>query len=175
MLPTKKNQSWFPSIFNDFIGSDWVERLHSSSPMNIIETENEFKVEMAAPGLTKDDFNVKVTNDNLLSVCVKQEKKSEEKDKKGRYLRKEFSYTQFQQNLILPENVDKDKIEAKVDNGVLDIIIPKLLPTKWPLLKNRLRYINIYQNHGKGVPQEHPYFTSHTVNLMLKNLCIFVD
>jgi HSP20 family protein len=130
MLPTKKNQSWFPSIFNDFIGSDWVERLHSSSPMNIIETENEFKVEMAAPGLTKDDFNVKVTNDNLLSVCVKQEKKSEEKDKKGRYLRKEFSYTQFQQNLILPENVDKDKIGAKVCNGVLNICIPKKTPDK---------------------------------------------
>ncbi|MBO5919891.1 MAG: Hsp20/alpha crystallin family protein [Bacteroidales bacterium] len=130
MLPTKKNQSWFPSIFNDFIGSDWVERLHSSSPMNIMENENEFKVEMAVPGLTKDDFSVKVTNDNLLSVCVKQEKKSEDKDKKGRYLRKEFSYTQFQQNLILPDNVDKDKIEAKVDNGVLDIIIPKVTPDK---------------------------------------------
>ena len=130
MLPTKKNQSWFPSIFNDFIGSDWVERLHSSSPMNIIENENEFKVEMAAPGLTKDDFSVKVTNDNLLSVCVKQEKKSEEKDKKGRYLRKEFSYTQFQQNLILPDNADKEKIEAKVNNGVLDNTIPKFTPDK---------------------------------------------
>jgi HSP20 family protein len=130
MLPTKKNQNWFPSIFNDFMGSDWVERLHSSSPMNIIECDDKFKVEMAAPGLTKDDFNIKVTNDNLLSVTVKQEQKNEEKDKKGRYLRKEFSYTQFQQNLILPENVDKDKIEAKVDNGVLDIIIPKVTPDK---------------------------------------------
>ena len=130
MLPTKKNQNWFPSIFNDFMGSDWVERLHSSSPMNIIETDDKFKVEMAAPGLTKDDFNIKVTNDNLLSVTVKQEQKNEEKDKKGRYLRKEFSYTQFQQNLILPENVDKDKIEAKVNNGVLDVIIPKKTPDK---------------------------------------------
>ena len=97
---------------------------------NIIETENDFKVEMAAPGLTKDDFTVKVTNDNLLSVTVKQEKKAEEKDKKGRYLRKEFSYAQFQQNLILPDNVDKEKIEAKVNNGVLDIIIPKVTPDK---------------------------------------------
>ena len=130
MLPTKKNQSWFPSIFNDFMGSDWVERLHSSSPMNIIETDDKFKVEMAAPGLTKDDFNIKVTNDNLLTVTVKQEHKNEEKDKKGRYLRKEFSYSQFQQNLILPENVDKDKIEAKVCNGVLDICIPKKTPDK---------------------------------------------
>lgn len=130
MLPTKKNQSWFPSIFNDFIGSDWVERLHSSSPINIIETDTDFKVEIAAPGLTKDDFNIKVTNDNLLTVSVKQEQHREEKDKKGRYLRKEFSYTQFQQNLILPENVDKDKICAKVNNGVLDISIPKKTPDK---------------------------------------------
>ncbi len=130
MLPTKKNQSWFPSIFNDFMGSDWVERLHSSSPMNIIETDDKYKVEMAAPGLTKDDFNIKITNDNLLTVTVKQEQKNEEKDKKGRYLRKEFSYTQFQQNLILPENVDKDKIGAKVCNGVLDICIPKKTPDK---------------------------------------------
>ena len=130
MLPTKKNQNWFPSIFNDFMGSDWVERLHSSSPMNIIECDDKFKVEMAAPGLTKDDFNIKVTNYNLLSVTVKQEQKNEEKDKKGRYLRKEFSYTQFQQNLILPENVDKDKIVAKVCNGVLNICIPKKTPDK---------------------------------------------
>ncbi len=130
MLPTKKNQSWFPSIFNDFIGSDWVERLHSSSPMNIIETDEQFKVEMATPGLTKDDFTIKITNDNLLTVTVKQEQKNEEKDKKGRYLRKEFSYSQFQQNLILPENVDKDKIEAKVNNGVLEVIIPKKTPDK---------------------------------------------
>lgn len=130
MLPTKKNQSWFPSIFNDFIGSDWVERLHSTSPINILETEDKFEVEIAAPGLTKDDFTIKVTNDNLLTVCVKQEERKEEKDKKGRYLRKEFSYSQFQQNLILPENVDKDKIEAKVTNGVLDINIPKKTPDK---------------------------------------------
>lgn len=130
MLPTKKNQSWFPSIFNDFIGSDWVERMHSTSPINIIEAEEKFKVEIAAPGLAKDDFTVKITNDNLLTVNVKQENKNEEKDKEGRYLRKEFSYTQFQQNLILPENVDKDKIEAKVCNGVLEICIPKKNPDK---------------------------------------------
>ena len=130
MLPTKKNQSWFPSIFNDFIGSDWVERLHSTSPINILETEDKFEVEIAAPGLTKDDFTIKVTNDNLLTVSVKQEERKEEKDKKGRYLRKEFSYSQFQQNLILPDNVDKDKIEAKVTNGVLDIHIPKKTPDK---------------------------------------------
>ena len=104
--------------------------MHSTSPINIIETDDKFKVEIAAPGLSKDDFTVKITNDNLLTVNVKQENKKEEKDKEGRYLRKEFSYTQFQQNLILPENVDKDKIEAKVCNGVLNICIPKKNPDK---------------------------------------------
>ena len=95
MLPTKKNQNWFPSIFNDFIGSDWVERLHSSSPINIIETDADFKVEIAAPGLTKDDFNIKVTNDNLLTVSVKQEQHKEEKDKKGSREREHVITGQF--------------------------------------------------------------------------------
>lgn len=130
MLPTKRNQGWFPSLFNDFLGSDWVERMHSSSPINIIEKDCCYDVEIAAPGLKKEDFTVKVTNDNLLTITVKQEENKEEKDKKGRYLRKEFSYSQFQQNLILPDNVDKEKIEAKACNGVLSICIPKKTPDK---------------------------------------------
>jgi Molecular chaperone (small heat shock protein) len=130
MLPSKKNQNWFPAIFNDFMGSDWISKMNSPSPINIIETDNEYKVEIAVPGLTKDDFTVKITNDNLLVVNVKQEQKQEEKDKKGRYLRREFTCTHFQQNLILPDNVEKDKIQAKVCNGVLDIEIPKTTPDK---------------------------------------------
>lgn len=125
MLPSKKSQNWYPGIFNDFMGSDWIEKMNSASPINIIETDTEYKVEIAAPGLTKDDFTVKVTHDNLMVVVVKQKQQSGEKDKKGRYLRQEFSYSQFQQNLILPDNVDKDKIKAKVNNGILDIEIPK--------------------------------------------------
>ncbi len=130
MLPSKKTQNWLPGIFNDFMGSDWIEKINSASPINIIETDSDYRVEIAAPGLTKDDFTVKVTSDNLMIVVVKQKQQSEEKDKKGRYLRREFSYSQFQQNLILPENIDKDKIKAKVNNGILDIEIPKKTPDK---------------------------------------------
>lgn len=130
MLPSKKSQNWLPSIFNDFIGNNWIEKINSSSPINIIETDTDYKVEIAAPGLTKDDFTIKISNDNLMIVSVNHKQQSEEKDKKGRYLRQEFSYSQFQQNLILPDNVDKDKIMAKVSNGVLDIEIPKKTPDK---------------------------------------------
>lgn len=130
MLPSKKSQNWYPGFFSDFMGSDLIEKINSASPINIIETDTDYKVEIAAPGLTKDDFTVKVTHDNLMIVVVKQKQHSEEKDKKGRYLRQEFSYSQFQQNLILPDNVDKDKIKAKVNNGILDIEIPKKAPDK---------------------------------------------
>lgn len=130
MLPSKKSQNWLPGIFNDFMGSDWIEKMNSSTPINIMETDTDYKVEIAAPGLTKEDFSVKVTNDNLMIVTVEQHSRSEEKDKKGRYLRREFSYSQFQQNLILPDNADKEKIQARMSNGVLDIDIPKKTPDK---------------------------------------------
>lgn len=130
MLPSKKSQNWLPGIFNDFMGSDWIEKINSASPINILESETGYKVEIAAPGLTKEDFCVKVSNDNLMVVTVKQKNESEEKDKKGRYLRREFSYSEFQQNLILPDNIDRDKINAKVNNGILDIEIPKRTPDK---------------------------------------------
>ena len=84
------------------------------------------RVEMAAPGMTKDDFKVNVDENNNLTICMekKEEKKEEKKDKK--YLRREFSYSKFQQTILLPENVEKDKISAKVEHGILSIEIPKV-------------------------------------------------
>ena len=107
--------------------------------VNILEDEDEFKVEVAAPGMTKEDFKVNINEDNELLVTMeKREEHSEgdEKDnegknrKKGTYLRREFSYSQFQQRLILPDNVEKGKIEARVENGVLTIEIPKKKESK---------------------------------------------
>ena len=122
MMPARKSQNWLPGIFNDFFGNEWVEKTNSASPaINIKESENEYKVEVAAPGMTKDDFSIKIDADNQLIVSM--EKKDE--NKKEKYLRREFAYTQFQQIMILPDNVEKDKIEAKVENGVLQIDIPK--------------------------------------------------
>lgn len=127
MTPARKiNNGWLPSIFNDFFGNEWVPKTNASSPaINIIETENEFKVELAAPGATKDDFLVKIDDDGHLLVSMEKKVEKKEGEKDGRYLRREFSHTHFRQTMILPDNVEKDKISAKVEHGVLAISIPK--------------------------------------------------
>ena len=77
--------------------------------------------------MTKEDFKVHLNEDNelIISMEKKNESKEEGKEHKGTYLRREFSYTQFQQSLLLPDNVERDKISAKVENGVMTIEIPK--------------------------------------------------
>ena len=126
MMPVKRSQNWLPNIFNDFFGNEWVEKTNSTAPaVNILETENDYKVEIASPGLTKNDFRINITEDNELVVSMEKKSETEDKNKKGTYLRREFAYSQFQQTMILPDNVEKDKIEAKVENGVLTIDIPK--------------------------------------------------
>lgn len=134
MTPMRRSQNWLPYVFNDLFNNDWMIKANSTAPaINVIETEEDYRVEVAAPGMTKDDFNIRIDeNDNLVVSMEKKEETNEEMPetdnqgkKEGRYLRREFSYSKFQQTLVLPENVDKEKIEAKVENGVLTITIPK--------------------------------------------------
>lgn len=126
MMPAKRSQNWLPGIFNDFFGNEWVEKTNAASPaINIKESDSEYKVEVAAPGMTKDDFSIKIDADNQLIVSMEKKEEHKDENKKEKYLRREFAYTQFQQIMILPDNVEKDKIEAKVENGVLQIDIPK--------------------------------------------------
>ena len=130
MMPVRRNQNWLPSIFNDFFDNDWMERANATAPaINVLETEKEYKVEVAAPGMTKEDFNVHIDEDSNLVITreKKNESKEENKDdkKEGRYLRREFSYSKFQQTMILPDDVDKEKISAHVEHGVLNIELPK--------------------------------------------------
>ena len=126
MMPARRSQNWLPGIFNDFFGNEWVAKANSASPaINIIESDSDYKVEIAAPGMTKDDFSVKIDADNQLIVSMEKKQERKEDNKNGKYLRREFSFTQFQQIMILPENVEKDMIDAKVENGVLTIEIPK--------------------------------------------------
>lgn len=123
-------QNWLPSIFNDFFDTDWMVRANATAPsINVIESDKSYTVEVAAPGMTKDDFNIHLGEDNELMISMekKSENKEENKDNK-KYLRREFSYTQFQQSLVLPDDVDKDKISAQVHDGVLSIELPKRTP-----------------------------------------------
>ena len=134
MLPMRRyHQSWLPAMFDDFFDTDWMKKANATAPaINVIETEKEYKVEVAAPGMNKEDFNVHVDeNGNLVIAMEKKcENKEEckEKEKKGRYLRREFSYTKFQQTLILPEDVVKDHINASMCDGVLCIELPRKAP-----------------------------------------------
>lgn len=89
---------------------------------NIIETPKEFKIELAAPGLTREDFKVEVEN-NVLSVSAQKEE--EEKKEKKNYRKREFSYTSFWRSFVLPENVLAENIDAKYEHGVLLITLPK--------------------------------------------------
>ena len=110
-----------------------MERPTYTAPaINVIENEKEYEVELAAPGLTKEDFKVHVDEQNNLHI--EMEKKSENKADKhhGRYLRREFSYEKFQQTLLLPDDVDAEKIEAKVEHGVLNVHLPKLAKIEKP-------------------------------------------
>lgn len=129
MVPVRRNQNWLPSIFNDFLNNDWLmERRNTTAPaVNILENDDEYKIEVAAPGMTKEDFKVHINEDNELVISMEKhsEEKEEDKKHKGTYLRREFSYTQFQQSLLLPDNVEREKISAKVEHGVMSIDIPK--------------------------------------------------
>ena len=131
MMPVRRNQSWLPSIFNDFFDNDWMVKANATAPaINVFETAKEYKVELAAPGMTKEDFNVHIDEENNLVISMEKKTESKEENnkdekKEGRYLRREFSYTKFQQTMILPDDVDKEKIGAHVENGVLNITLPK--------------------------------------------------
>lgn len=137
MLPSRRFNSQFglTDFFNDFFENKALEKVTGTAPaMNVMENEKEYKLEVAAPGMCKDDFKVHLNKDgNLIIEMEKKEcgcKGKEEDKKECRYLRKEFSYSKFSQTLLLPDNADKEKIEAQVNNGVLKVIIPKLEKVK---------------------------------------------
>lgn len=127
MMPTRKyyNQNWLPSIFNDFFDNNWMEKANATAPaINVVESDKDYKVEVAVPGMTKEDFNIHLGDENELVISMEKKVENEDKENK-KYLRREFSYTKFQQSLYLPDNVDKEKITANVANGVLTIELPK--------------------------------------------------
>ena len=117
--------SWLPEVFNDFFYNNNMPKANATAPaINVLESDKDYTVELAAPGLCRDDFEVNIDNDGDLTI--KMEKKVSEKEQKAHYLRREFAYSEYEQTLILPEDVDKEKIGAKMSDGVLNITLPKL-------------------------------------------------
>ncbi|MBR2136054.1 MAG: Hsp20/alpha crystallin family protein [Bacteroidales bacterium] len=129
MLPVRRNSnSWLPEIFNDFFDNSWMERTNYTAPaINVIENEKEYELELAAPGLSKEDFKIQLGDDGNLVINMEKKTVNKEEKKKGRFLRREFSYEKFHQSLMLPDDVDVEKIEASMENGVLNIRLPKIV------------------------------------------------
>lgn len=117
-----------PSIFSDFFDSDRffdfnLPALANRMPaVNIKENNNEFQVELAAPGLKKEDFKVKIDN-HTLTISAEKETSSESKEEK--FTRKEYSYNSFTRSFTLPDYVKSDEITAKYEDGVLRLMLPK--------------------------------------------------
>ena len=127
MVPVRRTQNWLPDIFNDFFDNDWMVRTNATAPaINVLENENSYDIEVAAPGMTKNDFNVHIDENGNLAIEMEKKVENKEEKKNGHYLRREFSYSKFQQTMILPDDVERDKISAKVENGVLNVRIPKI-------------------------------------------------
>jgi HSP20 family protein len=115
-----------PSLFNDFFkpwnewfdNGDLLERIMTVPAVNVTESVDHYTVSLAAPGLTKDDFNITIEG-NMLTISSGKEERKEEKD--DRLTRKEYSYSSFSRSFTLPEDVKQDNIDARYENGVLNI------------------------------------------------------
>jgi HSP20 family protein len=128
------NGSSFPSLKNDFLSNrlftpgmidfdyDFWNQGFSSPPANITETDKDFKLELSVPGMKKEDFNIDVEDG---AITISSEKEEEKKEDDKNYKRREFSYSSFSRTFQLPDNVDENNINARYDNGMLQLTIPK--------------------------------------------------
>ena len=131
MMPSKRmynnDQNWLPTFFNDFFDNDWMMKTNATAPaINVVESDKDYKVEVAAPGMKKEDFNIHLGDNNELVITMEQ--KNENKEEHKKYLRREFAYSKFQQSFVLPDDIEKEKISASVTDGILTIDLPKHTP-----------------------------------------------
>jgi len=126
-----RTNNWIPAVFNDFFDTDYMPRANSTAPaINVKETDKAYVVELAAPGMKKEDFNVHINDEGNLIVKMEKKQENKEEDKSARYLRREFSYSKFEQTLLLPDDVKKEDITARVEHGVLTVELPKVVEEK---------------------------------------------
>lgn len=135
-LALRKTRSMIPSVMSDLLDTgrfftpdvfdfdtDLLNLSNASVPsVNIIENPGDFKIELAAPGMERKDFKIEIDNKSLI---ISAEKKEEKKEDTENYKRREFSYNAFNRSFDLPENVIVDKIDAKYENGILHMSLPK--------------------------------------------------
>ena len=131
MMPMMRSNNWIPAVFNDLFNTEFMPKMSATAPaINVKESDKAYTVELAAPGMKKEDFNVHINDEGNLIIKMEQKQEKKEEDKNTRYLRREFSYSKFEQTLILPDDVKKEDISAKVEHGVLTVELPKMVEEK---------------------------------------------
>lgn len=136
-----KKSERMPSVFDDFFRpwNEWFDtsgflgRTLNVPAVNITEHKDEYQVSLAAPGMKKEDFNIDVDG-NMLTISSEKEESTEEKEKK--FTRKEYSYSSFSRCFTLPEEINKEKIEASYEDGVLKISLPRKEEARNPTAKH---------------------------------------
>ena len=124
------NSDWLTNWFEDnFFDTDLMPRMNATAPAtNIKVNEKAYTMEDAAPGLKKEWVRINLDNDGNLCIAIENKMEHKNEDKHEHYLRREFSYSNYQQCYTLPEDADREKISAKVADGILEVEIPKLTP-----------------------------------------------
>ena len=122
-----RRNGWFPTVFDEFFNNDLMNSMSTTAPaVNVKENNHAYVVELAAPGVKKEFCRVHVDDEHNLCVAIENKFEHKEEDKNAHYLRREFSYTNFEQRYTLPEDVDEEHINAKVEDGILTVELPKL-------------------------------------------------
>ena len=136
MLPVMRKNSWLPEVFDDFFNTNLMPRANATAPaINVIENDKQYVVELAAPGLKKEDFVVNVNEDGNLTIKMEQKSEVKSEDEKAHYLRRDFSYSKFHKTLLLPYYLNRDAISAKVNDGVLTVDLPKVQKEEQKLVR----------------------------------------
>lgn len=130
MTLIRKNENVFPSMWNEMFDTEWMPfgkekgNFLSSPAVNIKEEEQRFCIELAMPGIKKEDLNIDIEDKKLIIYAERKSETNEEKE--GKYSRREFNYSSFKRSFTMPENVNIEAIKAQYEDGVLKIDLPKV-------------------------------------------------
>lgn len=127
-LVRKNTAPYFPAVLDELLNTDWLggrtQNLAATNPsVNIIEKDTTFTLEVAAPGIKKEDFNIELNND-LLTISVSRDTSEQDKDE-VKYTRREFSFASFKRSFTLPESINTAEIFASYEDGILVVGLPK--------------------------------------------------